>query len=147
MMIGWGNFLNLSCNILVTWYSASAGFEDSVVAKSRVMKRVLITVLTALMPGSVVFTAEADAALVTPSLAFCKRLNQVAVRLKRTGTERAQARVARNSERQERANRSRSLNVGCGAKRVKKAVLPSTREYCASPRPVYRPIIKGRPLR
>lgn len=86
----------------------------------------------------------AEAALATPSLAFCKRLNQVAVRLKRTETDRAQARVARNRAMQERANRS--LNSGCGAKRVKSAVLPSTREYCASPQPVYRPIIKGQPL-
>ncbi len=95
---------------------------------------------------SVAFTAEAEAALITPSLAFCKRLDQVAVRLKRTETDRAQARVAQNRAMQERANRSRSLNSGCGAKRVKKAVLPSAREYCASPRPVYRPIIKGRSL-
>lgn len=98
------------------------------------------------MVGSVAFTAEAEAALVAPSLAFCKRLNQVAVRLKRAGADRAQARVARNRAMQERANRSRSLNSECGAKRVKRAVLPSTREYCASPQPVYRPIIKGQPL-
>lgn len=109
------------------------------------MCRFFTIVVSVLICSSVLSVAEA--AFVTPSLAFCKRLNQVAVRLKRTGNDREQARVTRNREMQERANRSRSLNAGCGAKRVKKAVLPSSREYCASPRPVYRPIIKGRSLR
>lgn len=110
------------------------------------MNRALITVLSALMVGGIAFTAEAEAALVNPSLAFCKRLDQVVVRPKRARSTAAQARVVRNRATQARSHRSRDLNSGCGAKRVKKAVLPSTREYCASPQPVYRPIIKGRPL-
>lgn len=98
------------------------------------------------MVGSVVLSAVAEAAFVTPSVAFCKRLDQVVVRPKRARSTAARARVAQNREMQARANRSRALYSGRTSKRLRKANLPSTREYCASPQPVYRPIIKGCPL-
>ena len=88
----------------------------------------------------------AEAAFVAPAAVFCKKLRQVVVKPKRVQSNRVRATAARGQGLQARAVTKRSLHSGRREKRLKKVNLPTTREYCSAPRPVYQPIISRKRL-